>query len=276
MKDNFFCQAVQRGDREQLVGPEVLHRFIACNVAFRVMSFDIPARSSWADNLALPGTTEERFIAHKIEFYMRNLYFNIGVRGEERSEELKVISAVFLWLAASDEARTVIFAPELTRAPSTASSIGNYKRPLKIETWNKMQQLLSSQVVVDSKAASEKICPHELLRALVSPPYAQDPKLQRASYDPMSPYFDMSSMDIIEQQFSLIDNAQQQRWGWAFAYAIKIREIYDGNDSEILANVFLHYPDASSLPHRFARFVQGEMIRLKPINSSVANMQTRC
>lgn len=141
-----MAQLVQRADREQLVGAEGVRRMFIADAALGTAKVKTKHNPQRKTQLPLPGKSDDTDLFHHIEFYMRNLYPNIGKNGENRASTLKAESGIFLWLASTDSIRQQIFAPELEAYEGQKIIAENekgevkFKKPLLESIWKLIQQ----------------------------------------------------------------------------------------------------------------------------------------
>ncbi len=109
----FMAQAVQRADREQLVGVEAIARMFAFDTGQNSLFINQTKNDDVKWDLPLPGTDDDTHLFPHIEFYMRNLFPNIGSKGSERAEQLKAETAAFLLLSTPEDLHIQTFAPEM-------------------------------------------------------------------------------------------------------------------------------------------------------------------
>ncbi len=221
--DNFAAQFVQRADREQLVGPEFMLRTIGCNVGYGRVGLKIPNSEQREHTLSLPGTPAETDIANHLEFYMRNLYPNIGSKGSMHAEQLKVISGAFLALAHGENLFHQLFAPEIARDNDRAPVAGKFKPPLKLETWQRIQAELVGSNLDEARKLREfyQRDDSKLFRDFLMPPMVPDLGIVRVNeLDPTSP----SMLYQLGRAWDLLDTKERERYRLAFAYGIVARD----------------------------------------------------
>ncbi len=139
------AQLVQRADREQLVGIEAVRRMFIVDAGLEHRTINTPIETIRNSELALPAKPEDTSLFHHIEFYMRNLYPQIGSAGSARAEDLKVEGGIFLWLSSPEDVRKQIFAPEYAREESEKNGQqfnqgeNKFKKVLDKDTWRKIK-----------------------------------------------------------------------------------------------------------------------------------------
>jgi hypothetical protein len=139
------AQLVQRADREQLVGAEGVRRMFISDAGLEHRQIDTKINPIRNSELALPAKPDDTDLFHHIEFYIRNLYPQIGSQGSNRAENLKAEAGIFLWIASPDEIRQQIFAPEIARDAAEQNGqeyvqgANKFKKILNPETWKKIK-----------------------------------------------------------------------------------------------------------------------------------------
>jgi hypothetical protein len=246
-RTSFFAQAVQRADREQLVGYEMLHRSFGFDLGFyglRIRGSKIPERSH---TLPLPGRADDDLLFHHIEFYMRNLFSNIGREAERHTDKGKVESGRFLWLAASPEMRSQIFAPEMARDEGREVVQGRYKGALEPRVWKEIVTFSSSQLSAELAEFRGVRSLRQLAQEFVHPPHAT--RCDIPGYD---------NWGRIDTALSLLDPVEKRRMGEALSYALKLAADVDREDGAIIAAAIHRFGGiSSSAIGKVALLVQG-------------------
>jgi hypothetical protein len=236
-RTSFIAQAVQRSDREQLVGYEMLHRSFAFDVGFhgvQVRGVKIPER---VHTLALPGAADDRHLFHHIEFYMRNLVPNVGRCAELHAERGKIESGTFLWLAASPEMRAQIFAPELARDQGIALIQGKYKEPLKPHVWEAIRDFSTSRQVSELNNFRGMRSLRELAREFVHPPYASRTDLRGSENWPR-----------IDAALNLLTPLEKRRMGDALSYGLLLAGDVAREDRRIVDEAVARFSSRPTSP----------------------------
>lgn len=234
-RTSFFAQAVQRADREQLVGYEMLHRSFSFDLGFhglRIRGSKMPERSH---TLPLPGHAADDHLFHHIEFYMRNLTPNIGREGERHIDKGKVESGRFLWLASSPEMRAQIFAPEMARDEGRSVSEGRYKRALEPRVWREIVSFPSSQLSAELAEFRGVRSLRQLAEEFVHPPHATRCDL---------PHYD--NWRRIDTALSLLDPAEKRRMGEALSYALRLAADVEREDGAVISAAMSRFGGAPS------------------------------
>lgn len=139
------AQLVQRADREHLVGAEGVRRMFIADAGLEGRKLHTDIRSDRRIELSLPAKPEDDSLFHHIEFYMRNLYPQIGSCGSIRAEDLKAEAGIFLWMASPEAVRKQIFSPEferdelLTSGRQYVQGENKFKKVLDTQTWGKIK-----------------------------------------------------------------------------------------------------------------------------------------
>jgi hypothetical protein len=214
----FFAQAVQRCDREQLVGPEGIERVIGCDGGVTGLQLNALSDEKFRYSLPSPGSPEDKDVMHHIEFYMRNLYPNIGSKGEQNAEELKVVSGIFLSLAVTDEIRAQIFAPEIAREEGKMIDHGENKQILSQQTWELIRKGLDEETKKELEEYEGKSI-EELLEFLLRLPYA-------AVTD--------SQFRTLRSRMIELSDEEKKRFCKGLAYAIVMRKKTDEEEKRFL------------------------------------------
>lgn len=246
-RSSFFAQAVQRADREQLVGFEMLHRSFAFDIGFfalQVRGVKIPERRH---TLPLPGTEDDTHLLHHIEFYMRNLFPNVGKCAERHAEKGRIESGRFLWLAASPEMRAQIFAPEIARDEAESCPEGRYKAPLEPHVWRAILDFATDKQMKDLSSLRGMRSLRELAREFVHPPHASRTDIRG---------FDNWSR--IDAALNLLNPLEKRRMGDALSYGLLLaRETAEADRGLVEEAVARFSPQASPVLSKVALFVRG-------------------
>jgi len=244
-RTSFIAQAVQRADREQLVGYEMLHRSIAFDVGFhglQIRGARIPEREH---TLPLPGHADDTHLFHHIEFYLRNAFPNVGGKASEHSDQGKIESGRFLWLASSPSMRAQIFAPEIARDNGNAPLRGQYKEPLSEPVWRAISSFGSSEVMTELMSIRAGRSLRELAREFVHPPHAT--RTHSPGYE---------NWGRIDTALALLPPLEKRRMGDALSYGLMLAEEVSRADAEILKSALERFGERPSSPlGRIARLV---------------------
>lgn len=245
-RSSFIAQAVQRSDREQLVGYEMLHRSFSFDVGFyglQVRGVKLPERRH---TLALPGAADDTHLFHHIEFYMRNLFPNVGKRAELHVEKGKIESGRFLWLAASPEMRAQIFAPELAGEQERVRMKGTYKEPLKPHVWEAIRDFSTDRQLVELNEFRGMRSLRELARQFVHPPHASRTDLRGSE-----------SWPRIDAALNLLTPLEKRRMGDALSYGLLLARNVARDDRRIVDEAVARFSSRPASPLlKVALFVQ--------------------
>lgn len=244
--NNFLAQAVQRADREQLIGAEAALRFIAFDTHFTGCSFSAlyTEEEAWqlSKQLPLPGTAEDKILFHHIEFYMRNLFRQHGSRGEERASQRKAISAMFLYLAATDDARQVIFAPEFARASGVPLQDQHWSKSKFVpeNVWAAIQQGPAADIQERmNKLKLDAGALKELLFIALTPSLATSPKDLGCDLESslLIGKYARPAWETIERNIDQLSETEAERFFDGVAYALAMREVQDQEGLMILQQI---------------------------------------
>jgi hypothetical protein len=222
-RGSFIAQAVQRADREQLVGYEILHRSLSFDVGFhglQIRGMKIPERFH---SLALPGHQDGVHLFHHVEFYMRNLFANVGSQAERHSDKGKIESGRFLWLAASPEMRAQIFAPEIARDRGNVIPQGTYKSPLEPHVWRAIHEYSTDQRLDELATFRGLRSLRDLAREFVHPPYATRSDVPGSENWPR-----------IDAALNLLSPLEKRRMGDALSYGLLLAQEVTREDRGII------------------------------------------
>lgn len=230
---SFLAQAVQRADREQLVGPEGIMRAIAFGVGYHSVGLSQKPLPMRALNPYASNGKHSTEISEDIEFIMRNLYPNIGSQAAQRAEDLKVISGTFLWLMSDEKMRALVFAPELNLDAAGESQFKKPKKVLSAQTWAKIKAGADAEIFKQSTAYSQKYSTLGLLEKLISTKYAS-----------VNAYV----LKNIRLAACALNPEESQRLSLALAYALVTMEQMDKTDNSVVLSAIERYSGKKYLP----------------------------
>lgn len=251
-QDNLYAQAVQRSDREQLVGPEGIARVMGFHITFRNLPLHVTPDPEKCVNLAIPGKPEDNSMMHHLEFYVRNLYPNMGKFGESRATELKIIQAMFLHLATPPEAHEQIFAPEINRDLGLPWTTGNFKKPISQEMWDTVKngpdqhtQERMREILLESRRET-------LLLKLFTQPGATDPREQRVNFHDSAA--SETGWDRIVSAYRALTYRERTHFDRAVAFLLARSEALEIRAEKAVEKILETYaPD--SIPCKVAAFL---------------------
>lgn len=214
-RSSFIAQAVQRADREQLVGYEMIHRSISFDVGFSDQKIASDINPERERTLPLPGAKEDNHLFHHIEFYMRNLYANIGSVAKTHADAGKVESGTFLYLAAADAMRAQIFAPELAHdaTGSVPQDLAPTKRPLERAVWERIRRGPDEPTLERMSGIKAEAGLEELTLRLLEAPFTTSPN---------APGY--QNWKVINARLAELDAGERERMQTAVAYALAMGE----------------------------------------------------
>lgn len=256
--DSFFAQAVQRCDREQLIGAEGPMRILSAAIEEGNMSLVAPIQERRKRELSLPAkpvdlTLPEEIrdlpdseIPHRIEFYMRNLYPNVGSRGEIDASENKIISGIFLLISSTQPIREQIFAPEYARDNGLTETLQlRFKKPMSEESWRSIKTLIQNDHELSLeifRTMEGKSC-DALILEMISACGASVTEKQR---------------EFILKEVEQMSDYEKTCYSYGCAYVICIRKREDKKDTDLLERTKAIY-DPESLPYKVAEYIFEEM-----------------
>lgn len=225
--NSFIAQAVATADRFQLTGPEMISRQFLHGSGMKCKTIDQ--------------------VLSRVGFYSRNLFPQIGSRGEERATEYKAIVGTFVWLAAGETERLKFFRSDEIKAVDPEAEVDNQEenelKPYSGAVLEKIRGNLQAHAKVEDYNLLD------LLKELVSPEAAIDPEtaLPLAGQE--------SVWQNIVLEIEKLSPAQQVNMLQAVAYALQAQKEDDANDRRVIAEA-LNTFDPDSLAGRFARWLE--------------------
>src|SRR3989339_539272 len=221
-----MARAVQRADREQLIGPEAVIRMLGFDVGLHGLRLKTNMHPQKNINIAAAGHPGDDDFFHHIEFYMRNLFPLEGPCGEEWATRLKVMSGQFLWMSATDDIRKQIFAPEMMEV----SSIGNFKKKLSPKIWQEIQRGCDTETVQQIDALTQSHTVYSLAHYLLHSPFASVSEM---------------ILQHIDAELETLNNEEIQCMTDGFAYTTIMRDRLFHERVNSIQPVFDTYPHTS-------------------------------
>ena len=220
---SFIAQAVQRADREQLVGYEMLHRSLAFDTGFHGLRLRSAVMSERCHTLPLPGSAHDTHLFHHIEFYMRNLFPNVGRAAHHHTDRGKVETGRFLWLAASPAMRAQIFAPEIARDEGRHSRTGKFKAPLDPPIWRAITEYPSPATMDELLRVRDGRSLRDLAHTFVHPRHAT--RTDTPGYE---------NWGRIDTALTVLQPLEKRRMGDALSYGLKLADDVAQHDGRII------------------------------------------
>jgi hypothetical protein len=245
-RTSFIAQAVQRADREQLVGYEILHRSLAFDTGFyglQIRSTVIPERSH---SLPLPGAADDTHLFHHIEFYMRNLFANVGRAAHQHTVQGKIESGRFLWLASSPSMRAQIFAPEIARDEGREPLPGKFKAPLDLPLWKAITDFPSRDTMDELLRIRNGRSLRDLAHEFVHPPHAT--RTDSSGYE---------NWGRIDTALNVLEPLEKRRIGDALSYGLKLATDVVQQDGRVIKTAVARFgKDPCSVLGSVAKLLQ--------------------
>lgn len=252
--EKFFLYATQRGDREQIPGPEGISRQLASDLTqaiYRRLTLVGNKKEHWRDQLPAPYSKDGHSWFHHLEFYLRNLHPSVGNHANERADDLKVVTGRFLLIAAPERQVEEIFAPEYARDNGREFAVGKFKTPLSGELWARITADPPRSIV--ERMNELKGCPiEELLDMAVHPTFAARTDNLRADGNQSG-----SVWDVLKAKVEELEPSDSERFKHGLTYLLAMRESEDRGDLSILRDVGREY-SSNSVPSLIANFILGE------------------
>jgi hypothetical protein len=193
---------------------------------------------------------------------MRNLFPNIGREASWHTDQGKIESGRFLWLAASPEMRAQIFTPEIARDAGRELLPGRFKPVLSEHVW---QEIRDFSLGPDTLSASEAdrqspLIPTltrclDLAREFVHPPYA--------SRTDMPPY---KNWNRISSTLELLSEVALLRMQDAIGYGLRLSREVAKSDSQIISQLRIQFTKPEYAPLRAVASLLEEMDRVNRLS----------
>jgi hypothetical protein len=245
-RSSYMAQVVQRADREQLVGYEMLHRSFAFDVGIQGLSIAGGSDPKCRERLPMPGSLEMRNIFHHLEFYMRNLHDNIGATAREYAEQGKIQTGRFLWLSCPPEMRARIFHPELARDGMARRHLETHatKRPLLFSTWGAVPASASEISALDVIRGGRSL--ESLMYEFIHPTHAARSDASVSG-----------GWGAIKRELGHVTGDLDKHLGRGLVYALSLRASMAKESGEIIAAAKERFtPEGAPLLHRVVMLLE--------------------
>lgn len=277
--DEDMPRAVMGADRLQLRGPEALHRVLGFDVGVSEPPRDIAVTLDNEKKVKIntPGRSTNYF--ETLEFYTRNLMpvdipgtpAEVRAKAQQRLQDHQTISAQFLWISLSDEARRQAFHPEMTKDAggeiNTDELAKGNKTVLPDVVWGSVKALGENGEGIPD--ALKKRMQDELgYRKLEGLQNLDDAVLNsfmtilsRRMLSPKHAATNDKEFQVIADKLKAVKGKQDKaRLITGMAFAIATREAYDESNMQMVEGIVKNkekYPD-HSLERVFAQFIKSQ------------------
>jgi hypothetical protein len=248
--ESFFLSAVQRADREQILGSEGIFRLIAFDAGYGSLSLESISRKSRKHTLTLPGELPHEHLSETLEFFLRNLADPPGELGITHHREAQIVAGVFLKLMSSENEFYQTFHPEITDLDEERAG-RRFKTRLPDVVWQGIEAGPSAEEWRIIRALCSQYSTQDLLDAAMSGVGMADVNEARVPLRG-DRYSHETVGSVLKSKLEELSEEAARRFSRALAYALVQRSKFDNEDQRILDAVGEAYPQMLSIPRRVA------------------------
>lgn len=253
---HFLLHAVQRADREQLVGPEGILRIVGGDTSVFRAALHLPPDDTHRTSLPPLGLMDRHHVLHTIEFYVRNLHASIGTKARQKEESLRAISGSFLFLSVPALVREQVFAPELLRSFGENLGTERFKKILPEPLWQKIAAGPSADVRDKMRQLTESHSAEELLYRFLTPALATKPNEDALPEDwGEKPSNTLNFWDDLRTKLQVLNSEERACFSEGIAFAKVMQSINDEEMGKIPNLIFKAFPDTEEIEHKLAKSI---------------------